>query len=79
LASLAIAAGVFDHLENRAVAAMLQVEPDALTEAMVVAASNWTLAKSTSSTIASVALLVVLCIKGIAWLNTRELIPKSQS
>jgi len=72
LAVLAIAAGVFDHLENQAVAVMLRVEPDALTEAMVVAANNWTIAKSISTTIASVALLVVLCVKGIAWLKTRN-------
>ncbi len=72
LAVLAIAAGVFDHLENGAVAVMLRVEPDALTEAMVSTASNWTLAKSISTTIASVALLVVLCIKGIVWLKTRK-------
>ena len=72
LAALAIAAGVIDHLENSAVAVMLQVEPDALTEAMVSTASNWTLAKSISTTIALVALLLVLCIKGIAWLKTRQ-------
>ena len=72
LAVVAIAAGVFDHLENSAVAAMLRAEPDALTEAMVSTASNWTLAKSILTTIASVALLVVLCIKGIVWLKTRK-------
>lgn len=72
LAGLAIAAGVFDHLENSAVAVMLQVETDVLTEAMVSTASNWSLAKSISTTIALVALLVVLCIKGIAWLKTRQ-------
>lgn len=72
LAVLAIAAGLFDHLENSAVATMLRIEPDALTEAMVSSASNWTLAKSISTTMASMALLVVLCIKGIAWLKTRK-------
>ena len=71
LAVLAIAAGAFDHLENSAVAVMLRVEPDALTETMVSTASNWSLAKSISTSIASVALLVVLCIKGIVWLKTR--------
>jgi len=54
---------------------MLRVEPDALTEAMVVSANNWTLAKSISTTIASVALLVVLCVKGIAWLKIRNAQP----
>lgn len=72
LAVVAIAAGVFDHLENSAVAVMLRVEPDALTEALVSTASNWTLAKSILTTIASVALLVVLGMKGIVWLRTRK-------
>jgi len=54
LALVSIAAGVFDHLENGAVAVMLRVQPDALTEAMVSTASNWTLAKSITTTIASV-------------------------
>ncbi|NND70276.1 MAG: hypothetical protein HKN43_01725 [Rhodothermales bacterium] len=72
LAALAISAGVFDHLENSAVAVMLRVEPDALTEAMVSTASHWTLAKSISTTVASVTLLVVLCIKGIAWMKARK-------
>lgn len=72
LAALAIAAGIFDHLENSAVAVMLRAEPDALTEVMVSTASNWTFAKSISTTIAAVALLVVLCLKGIAWLKTRQ-------
>ena len=72
LATIAIVAGGFDYLENSAVAAMLRVEPDALTEAMVSTASNWTLAKSVSTTIASLALLIVLCIKGFAWLKSRK-------
>ena len=72
LAMPAIAAGVSDHLENSAVAVMLRVEPDALTEAMVSTASNWSLVKSILTTIALVALLVILCIKGIAWLKTRQ-------
>ncbi len=72
LAALAIAAGVFDHFENSAVAVMLRVEPDALTKTMVSTANNWSLAKSISTTIVLVALLVILCIKGIAWLQTRK-------
>ena len=60
LATIAIVAGGFDYLEKSAVAAMLRVEPDALTQAMVSTASNWTLAKSVSTTIASLALLIVL-------------------
>ena len=72
LALVAIAAAGFDHLENRAVAIMLGVTPDLVTEAMVSSASNWTLAKSISTTFVSIALLVVLCIKGIAWFKSRK-------
>jgi hypothetical protein len=72
LAALAISAGVLDHLENSAVAVMLRVEPDALTEVMVSTASNWSLAKSISTTMALVALLVVLFLKGIAWLKNHQ-------
>jgi len=72
LATLAVSAAVFDHFENSAVAVMLRVEPDALTEVMVSTASNWTLAKSISTTIASAALLMVLCTKGIVWLRNRN-------
>ncbi len=72
LAALAIAAGALDHLENSAVAVMLRVEPNGLTEAMVSTASNLSLAKSILTTIVLVALLVVLCIKGIVWLKTRQ-------
>lgn len=72
LAVLAIAAGVFDHLENSAVAVMLREGPDTLTEAMVSTASNFSLLKSISTTIVLVALLVVLCIKGIARLKSRK-------
>lgn len=72
LALLAIAAGVFDHLENSAVSIMLRVEPDLVTEAMVSSANNWTLAKSISTSIVSIALLIVLCSKGIAWLKSRK-------
>lgn len=72
LALVAIAAGGFDHLENGAVAIMLDVTPDLVTEAMVSTASNWTLAKSISTTFVSIALLVVLCIKGIAWFKSRK-------
>jgi hypothetical protein len=51
---------------------MLRVEPDALTEVMVSTASNWSLAKSISTTMALVALLVVLFLKGIAWLKNHQ-------
>ncbi|MEM7283749.1 MAG: hypothetical protein AAF438_19210 [Pseudomonadota bacterium] len=72
LAAIAIAAGVFDYLENGAVAVLLTTEPESVTETMVFTASNWTLAKSISTTIASVALLIVISIKGIEWMKTRK-------
>ncbi len=72
LALLAIVAGCFDHLENSAVAIMLRIEPNLVTEAMVSSANSWTLAKSISTSIASIALVIVLCIKGIVWLKTRK-------
>jgi len=72
LAVLAITAGGLDHLENSAVAVMLRAGPDALTESMVSTASNWSLAKSISTTFVLAALLIVLCIRGIAWLKTRK-------
>ncbi len=72
LAVIAVLAGGFDYLENSAVAAMLRVAPDALTPAMVSTASTWTLAKSVSTTIASVALLIVICKQGFVWLKTRK-------
>lgn len=72
LAAIAIAAGVFDYLENGAVAVLLTTEPESVTEAMVSTASNWTLAKSISTTIASVALLIVISIKGIKCMKTRK-------
>ncbi|MFK8075700.1 MAG: hypothetical protein AB8B84_03875 [Granulosicoccus sp.] len=72
LSVLAIAAGLFDHLENSAVAVMLRAGPEAITEAMASTASNWSLAKSISTTIVLVALMIILCIKGIARLRTRK-------
>jgi len=72
MAAIALGAAVFDYLENNAVAAMIKTAPGDLTEAMVSTASNWTLAKSILTTIASVALLVVLCIKGINWFKSRS-------
>ena len=70
--AIAVLAAGFDYLENHAVAAMLSVETDALTQAMVSTANNWTLAKSVGVTLASSALLIALCIKGFAWLRSRS-------
>lgn len=71
MASIALGAAIFDYLENNAVAAMLKAGSGELTETMVSTASNWTLSKSISTTIASVTLLVVLSIKGISWFKSR--------
>jgi hypothetical protein len=72
LTTIAIAAAIFDHLENSAVAVMLTAGPGKLTESLVSTASFWTLAKSISTTIASLALLTLLCIKGVKWFKTRK-------
>ena len=72
LASFAIAGVVLDHLENNAVAAMLQIEAEQLTEPMVSIASTWTLVKSLTVTISLLALLAALCIKGISWIKKRD-------
>ena len=72
LAVIAVAAGVFDYLENGAVASMLTLNPDELTKSIVSTANHWTLAKSVTTTIASVALLAVLVRKGLIWLKSRK-------
>jgi len=72
LAALAIGAAASDYLENIYVAGMLKLEPAVVTEAMVSVASNWTLTKSISTTIASVALLIALAFKGVKWFKGRN-------
>jgi len=75
LAMLAIGAGTFDYLENGAVAIMLSTEPDELTETMVSTASTWTLAKSILTTVVSLALVALLCVKAGGWLKSRGIKP----
>ncbi len=65
----AIVMAFSDYLENRAVAGMLRAGPEALTDAMVENASNWTLLKSISSTLVFVALLILLMIAVWRWLR----------
>jgi len=72
LATVAIFAAVSDYLENGYVATMLELEPVFVTESMVSVASNWTLAKSVSTSIASIALLIALGFKGVKWLKVRN-------
>lgn len=71
LAVVAIVAAASDYLENSSVATMLKLEPAVVTESMVSMASNWTLAKSVSTSIASVALLIALGFNGVKWFKAR--------
>ncbi len=72
MAVLAVGAAVFDYLENWAVAAMLVVNSDEVTESVVSTASFYTLAKSVLTTIVLLTLFAVLCVKGIQWLKARN-------
>lgn len=71
LAAVAIVAAAADYIENISVAAMLKLEPAVVTESMVSVASNWTLAKSVSTSVASVALLIALGFNGVKWFKAR--------
>jgi hypothetical protein len=57
---------VFDYLENRAVGRMLEAGPDGLTETLVSEASRWTVLKSAFTTIAIVAVIVLLVVRFVA-------------
>ncbi|MDP2061752.1 MAG: hypothetical protein Q8J98_01430 [Phaeovulum sp.] len=60
-----VAAGAgFDYLENARVAVMLRAEPQAVTEAMVAAASQATVIKSVAVAVALVVLSVLLARAG---------------
>ena len=72
MATVAISAGVFDLLENASVAKILTITPGDLTPALVSTASNWTLAKSASTTTASLVLIVFLAVKFGLWLKNRK-------
>ncbi len=69
--ALAIFAAIFDYLENYAVANMLQVGPSGLTETMVSTASQYTVAKSLSTSFAVLILCAVLVQKAIKWFKVR--------
>jgi len=64
VALIAFPGAAFDYLENAAVAVMLAAGPKALTPEMAAAASNWTVGKSATNTIAMVVLLVLLAAWG---------------
>lgn len=57
-AALAVLVAVTDYLENAAVAVLLKADLGDVSEAMVAAASRWTVAKSGLSTVVFVALMV---------------------
>ncbi len=60
LGLLALAGAAFDYLENARVAVMLRLPPEAVSEAMVAAASLATVAKSATVALALVSLSVLL-------------------
>ena len=62
LSSLAVLAAGLDYLENAAVAVMLRAGADGLNEAMVAAASRWTVLKSAIVTLVLIALLAGLAM-----------------
>lgn len=64
LGVLALAGAGFDYLENARVAVMLRQAPEAVTEAMVAAASQATVLKSVTVTVALVVLSVLLARAG---------------
>ncbi len=64
LSAFAVAGAVFDYLENSVVAVMLSVGPDGLSEAMVTAASRWTVLKSGAVGVVQIALLIGLVLAG---------------
>ncbi len=70
LAGGAVVMAACDYLENLAVAGMLRAGPQAVTDAMITAASGWTLWKSISSTLVFTALLMLLARAG--WLRLRR-------
>ena len=61
---------LFRSAENASVAVMLAAGPD-LSEDLVHRASNWTVLKSGVTTVAMVAVLVLLLWRGFAWWQSR--------
>lgn len=72
LSAFAFFGALFDYLENHAVGVMLRAWPDGVTREMADTASNWTVMKSVSDTVALTGLLVLLIIKGFRWWKTRR-------
>ena len=72
LALTAIPGGVFDYLENHAVAGMLALGSDGITPDLVAAASRWTVLKSLATTVAMVVLLALLLLWAAESLRKRR-------
>lgn len=73
VATIAISAGCFDYLENAVVAEMLSINLINLTPDLVSTGSNWTLAKSVSTTLATLVLLIFLVMRSVVWVKNRKL------
>ena len=69
-ASPAVLVGVFDYLENHAVAGLLLAGRDA-TPTMIADASQWTVLKAVSTTFVASALLLLLLWRGVMVLRRR--------
>lgn len=72
LAAIAILAGCFDYLENAVVAEMLSISLERLTPELVTSGSNWTVAKSISTSVASLVLLIFLVMRSVVWMKNRK-------
>lgn len=70
LGAAAIVASAFDYMENHAVAAMLRMAPDDVSDAMIASASQWTILKSASASIAFAGLTILLLRAG--WIRLRR-------
>lgn len=71
MATISIMAGVFDYLENAAVANMLMIAPGDLTPDLVSTASNWTIVKSVSTAVALLTLVILLGLNTVQWIRKR--------
>lgn len=71
VATIALPVGVFDYLENHAVAQMIEVGATGLTTDLVATASQWTVLKATASTVAMSVVLVLLLWRAAQWLSPK--------
>ena len=71
LGATAVPIALFDYLENHAVAGLIEAGSARITPAMVEGASQWTVLKSTATSVAMTLLLVLLCVKAGAFVVRR--------